>query len=61
MLNSKLKKAVNHNDDEIIYQTDKIININNLSQISSISTITNTIVQGDTLQTLKKMPSGQVE
>ena len=38
----------------------KIIESNSTSKLSSIKSITNTIIHGDTLQTLKKFPSNKI-
>ena len=55
MLNKKLAKTGKQNIRKI-----KIIKSNNISKLSSITPITNTIIHGDTLQTLKKFPSNKI-
>ena len=55
MLNKKLAKTGKQNIRKI-----KIIKSNNISKLSSIKSITNTIIHGDTLQTLKKFPSNKI-
>ena len=55
MLNKKLAKTGKQNIRKI-----KIIKSNNIPKLSSIKPITNTIIHGDTLQTLKKFPSNKI-
>ena len=55
MLNKKLAKTGKQNIRKI-----KIIKSNNISKLSSIAPITNTIIHGDTLQTLKKFPPNKI-
>ena len=55
MLNKKLAKTGKQNIRKI-----KIIKSNNIPKLSSITPITNTIIHGDTLQTLKKFPSNKI-
>ena len=55
MLNKKLAKTGKQNIRKI-----KIIKSNKIPKLSSIKPITNTIIHGDTLQTLKKFPANKI-
>ena len=54
MMNKKLVKSKKQSIGK------KIIESNSTSKLSSIKSITNTIIHGDTLQTLKKFPSNKI-
>ena len=55
MLRGKTKKRIKQNIEKI-----KIIESKKLPTLTSIKPVTNTIIHGDTLQTLKKIPSNKI-
>ena len=55
MLKGKSIKKIKQNIEKI-----KIIESKKIPKFSSVKPITNTIIHGDTLQTLKKIPSNKI-